>query len=112
MDFSKRKNKNVFIRRDGHGIVRYSAQQAIVPCRADFVARDSYWVTDPTRNGALIFLPSPEGHMPQHSIDDMVIQFMKQILFPWCEIKKLPAVYLVRHGRQGWCVPYGELNNY
>jgi hypothetical protein len=102
----------VVIHPDSPTIRRFSLQQAQVPCRADKIVRDSYWVVDRrsliARQHSLIFLFAPEGYIPQESVDEQVINIMKKMLFPWAEIIKLPSVYLIRHKTKGWEVPYGR----
>lgn len=108
--------RDIVIRPDDSKVIHYLLKTGIKPCRADMVIKDSWWTVTKMSYGSnrqpqdvLIFLDSKTGHIPQHSVDDMVIHLMKRILFPWADLVKLPEVYLVRHKQKGWQVPYGMI---
>lgn len=103
--------RQVVIRSDSPAVARYSLQQAITPCRAEWIVKRHWWVVDPTSKvPCVIFLHSLSGDVPQASDDDMVINLMKRILFPWADIVLLDKVYLVKYNTKGWQVPYGRLS--
>lgn len=107
-------SRYVVIAQNNPRVKRFSMAQAQVPCRAEKIIRDSWWVVDntywsPRCERSLIFLESEKGFIPQQSIDDMVIGLMKRILFPWAEIVRIREVFLVRHKQMGWQIPYGRI---
>lgn len=99
------RNRNLAIPRESRNIIRYRLLQAITPCLAQRIVRRSWWVVDGSH---LLFLDADTGHVPQESVDEMVINQFKRRIFPWADIRQIPEVYLVKHGREGWQVPYGR----
>jgi hypothetical protein len=49
------------------------------------------------------------GNVPQCSVDEETMDLMKFKIFPWSAVKFYPRINLIKHGREGWQIPYGEV---
>jgi hypothetical protein len=106
--------RNIVVQPFSPSIIRYSYLQAITPCRADLIIKDSWWIIDPKQRrktgcDALIFLRGTGGYIPQCTNDDLVKEILKRRRFPWADLRKIPEVFLVKHQTNGWQVPNGLL---